>query len=126
MYVEKYFKPQAKERMDQLIKNLRVAFEQAINDLEWMSAETKVAAQEKVALFDLNAQSCADIRRFGIAASQAYFIQVPAGLYQKFPEGKTDNTHLTTQGASWIAQLFVRELKKQQHPLAAFVWRELL
>ncbi|MBU2223578.1 MAG: M13 family metallopeptidase, partial [Gammaproteobacteria bacterium] len=48
MYVEKYFKPQAKERMDQLIKNLRVAFEQAINDLEWMSAETKVAAQEKL------------------------------------------------------------------------------
>jgi len=92
----------------------------------YADAMRKVAAREKVTLFDLNAQSCADISRFGLAASQAYFIQVPAGLYQKFPDGKTDNTHLTTQGASWIAQLFVRELKKQQHPLAKWVWRELL
>ncbi len=52
MYVEKYFKPEAKERMDQLIKNLRVAFEQSINELEWMSAETKLAAQEKLKKFN--------------------------------------------------------------------------
>lgn len=96
------------------------------NLANYAEAMRNVAAQEKVTLFDLNAQSCADINRFGIAGSQAYFIQVPAGLYQKFPQGKTDNTHLNTQGASWIAQLFVRELKKQQHPLASLVWRELL
>jgi lysophospholipase L1-like esterase len=93
---------------------------------DYAAAMRQVAAQQKVSLFDLNAQSCAAISRFGPSASQAYFIQVPAGLYQKFPDGKTDNTHLNTQGASWIAQLFVRELKTQQHPLAALVWRELL
>jgi lysophospholipase L1-like esterase len=93
---------------------------------EYADATRNVASREKVTLFDLNAQSCADLSRFGLAASQAYFIQVPAGLYQQFPDGKIDNTHLNTQGASWIAQLFVRELKKQQHPLAALVWRELL
>ncbi len=93
---------------------------------EYAEATRKVASHEKVPLFDLNAQSCADLSRFGLAASQAYFIQVPAGLYQQFPDGKIDNTHLNAQGASWIAQLFVRELKKQQHPLAALVWRELL
>jgi lysophospholipase L1-like esterase len=93
---------------------------------EYADATRNVASREKVTLFDLNAQSCADLSRFGLAASQAYFIQVPAGLYQQFPDGKIDNTHLNTQGASWIAQQFVRELKKQQHPLAALVWRELL
>lgn len=93
---------------------------------EYAEATRNVATREKVTLFDLNAQSCADLSRLGLAASQAYFIQVPAGLYQQFPDGKIDNTHLNTQGASWIAQLFVRELKKQQHPLAALVWRELL
>ncbi len=46
------FKPEAKERMDQLIKNMRVAFKQAIDGLEWMSAETKKAAQEKLAKFN--------------------------------------------------------------------------
>ena len=86
----------------------------------------KVAASHQVPLFDLNLQSCTDLTRFGPQASQAYFIQVPAGLYRQFPEGKTDNTHLNTQGATWIAQLFIRQLKHQQHPLAALVWRELL
>lgn len=52
LYVDKYFKPEAKERMDQLIKNLRVAFEQAINDLEWMSPATKQQAQVKLQKFN--------------------------------------------------------------------------
>ncbi|WP_337841532.1 M13 family metallopeptidase [Rheinheimera sp.] len=52
MYVERYFKPEAKERMDQLIKNLRVAFKESIDGLEWMSPETKLAAQEKLAKFN--------------------------------------------------------------------------
>ena len=92
----------------------------------YAAAMRKVAASQKVPLFDLNMQSCHDLARFGLQASQAYFIQVPAGLYRQFPEGKTDNTHLNTQGATWIAQLFIRQLKHQQHPLAALVWRELL
>jgi predicted metalloendopeptidase len=52
IYVERHFKPEAKERMDQLIKNLRVAFKQAIDGLEWMSPETKKAAQEKLTKFN--------------------------------------------------------------------------
>ena len=48
IYVERHFKPEAKERMDQLIKNMRVAFKEAIDGLEWMSPETKKAAQEKL------------------------------------------------------------------------------
>lgn len=51
-YVERYFKPEAKERMDHMIENLRAAFKEAINDLEWMSAETKVEAQAKLAKFN--------------------------------------------------------------------------
>jgi hypothetical protein len=43
------------------------------------------------------------------------------GLYQQFPTGKVDNTHLPLQGASWIAQLFVRDLQAQQPPLAALI-----
>ena len=47
VYVERYFPPQAKERMDTLVANLLVAFEVSINDLDWMSDETKARAQEK-------------------------------------------------------------------------------
>lgn len=50
-YVDKHFKPEAKARMDQLIENLRTAFGQSINELTWMSPETKKQAQVKLAKF---------------------------------------------------------------------------
>jgi putative endopeptidase len=51
LYIERYFKGDAKARMDALIKNLLAAFKAGIDDLEWMSSETKVQAQAKLAKF---------------------------------------------------------------------------
>ena len=48
MYVEKYFPPQAKERMLKLVGNLRVALSERIDNLEWMGDSTKENAQEKL------------------------------------------------------------------------------
>jgi predicted metalloendopeptidase len=47
VYVERYFPPEAKKRMDALVANLLRAFETSIDDLEWMSKDTKARAQEK-------------------------------------------------------------------------------
>ncbi|HIZ26413.1 MAG TPA: M13 family metallopeptidase [Candidatus Barnesiella merdipullorum] len=51
MYVAKYFPPEAKERMVQLVANLQTALGQHIDSLEWMSAETKAKAHEKLNTF---------------------------------------------------------------------------
>ena len=51
LYVEKYFAPDAKTRMDQLVKNLLAAFGNGIDDLEWMGPETKAQAHAKLAKF---------------------------------------------------------------------------
>ena len=51
MYVAKYFPPEAKERMVQLVANLQTALGQHIDSLEWMSEPTKVKALEKLATF---------------------------------------------------------------------------
>src|SRR5688572_14641820 len=51
LYVERHFKPEAKARMDALIRNLRAAFEVMIDELEWMSPATKVEAKAKLAKF---------------------------------------------------------------------------
>ncbi len=51
LYVEQHFKPEAKARMETLVENLRQAFAIAIDDLEWMSPETKIEAQAKLAKF---------------------------------------------------------------------------
>lgn len=47
VYVERYFSPDSKARMEALVQNLIEAFGEAIEDLEWMTDDTKVSAQAK-------------------------------------------------------------------------------
>ncbi len=49
LYIEKYFPPAAKERMVELVGNLRYALGARIKGLEWMSDSTKQKALEKLA-----------------------------------------------------------------------------
>ena len=51
LYVERHFKPEAKARMEALVENLRVAYKEGIDQLEWMGPETKKQAHEKLARF---------------------------------------------------------------------------
>ncbi len=48
-YVEKYFPPEAKARMQALVKNILLAMHDTIEGLDWMSPATRVKAQEKLA-----------------------------------------------------------------------------
>lgn len=50
-YVRVAFKPEAKERMDELITNLFAAMKERIDGLEWMGDETKTQAQKKLSTF---------------------------------------------------------------------------
>lgn len=51
MYVEKYFPETSKQRMLQLVENLRAALAQRITSLQWMSEETKKQALQKLSTF---------------------------------------------------------------------------
>jgi predicted metalloendopeptidase len=51
VYVERHFSQDAKKRMDALVENLKVAYAQGIDDLEWMTPETKKKAHAKLARF---------------------------------------------------------------------------
>ena len=51
LYVDKYFSPDAKARMQNLVKNLQRALGIRIENLEWMSDETKSRALEKLNTF---------------------------------------------------------------------------
>jgi putative endopeptidase len=47
LYVARHFPPEAKARMENLVKNLIATYGEAIEGLVWMTAETKARAQEK-------------------------------------------------------------------------------
>jgi predicted metalloendopeptidase len=51
LYVEQHFPAERKARMEQLVKNLLAAFKESIDTLDWMSPETKLQAQAKLAKF---------------------------------------------------------------------------
>ncbi len=51
LYVERFFPPAAKERMEKLVKNLQVALGERIAVQDWMSDDTKKVAQEKLDAF---------------------------------------------------------------------------
>jgi putative endopeptidase len=53
LYVERHFSPASKARMQELVANLRAAFAQGIDQLEWMSPETKAQAKAKLAKFNV-------------------------------------------------------------------------
>jgi putative endopeptidase len=48
LYVEKHFTPAAKERMDELVKNLIAAYRERIQSRDWMGPETKKQALVKL------------------------------------------------------------------------------
>lgn len=51
LYVERYFPPQAKARMDELVANLREAYRVSIDTLEWMTPQTRQKAHAKLDKF---------------------------------------------------------------------------
>ncbi|PYS94881.1 MAG: M13 family peptidase [Acidobacteria bacterium] len=51
-YVERYFPPAAKARMQEMVKNLLLAMKETIDGLAWMGPETKKKALEKLATFN--------------------------------------------------------------------------
>src|SRR6202011_2831238 len=51
LYVAKYFPPESKAQMQELVADLRAALSARIDALDWMTPETKTRAHEKLAMF---------------------------------------------------------------------------
>ncbi len=51
LYVQKYFPPEAKQRMNELVENLKAVFREHLTQLDWMTQPTKEKALAKFARF---------------------------------------------------------------------------
>lgn len=52
VYVQKYFPPETKAAMDELVANVLAAMERRIEGLDWMQPQTKMKAKQKLANFN--------------------------------------------------------------------------
>lgn len=85
----------------------------------------RLADELDVALIDLHQMSMDFVNGLGAAKSKELYMNVPAGVYAKFPNGKEDNTHLNEKGALEIANLAVSAIDKQRiKPLKKYLVKE--
>ena len=81
LYVAKYFPPESKKKMQDLVNNLRIALGEHIADLSWMSPKTKVNALVKLNSFTVKIgypDKWRDYSGITIDPSQSYWDNVKA------------------------------------------------
>jgi putative endopeptidase len=65
VYVARYFPPEAKAKMDDLVVNIRTAMKSRIERLDWMGPETKARALEKLSKFTVKIGYPTEWRDYG-------------------------------------------------------------
>ena len=81
IYVEKMFPPEAKADAEQMIDNVILAFQKRIEDLDWMTEDTKEKAIEKLDKFTVKVgypDEFKDYSDLQVSADQSYFENMQA------------------------------------------------
>ncbi|MCC6460857.1 MAG: GDSL family lipase [Saprospiraceae bacterium] len=84
-----------------------------------------LAAAQNIPLIDLWAKSKALLEKLGPVASKALFMNLRGGIYPKYPEDKTDNTHFTPYGAGLVAALVAEGVQESGLALQYFLKKSI-
>lgn len=83
---------------------------------EYDQAAKDIAQELEVPLIDLNRKSRDLFSNKGKDyVTQNYFMNLPPGKYEAYPDGQEDNTHFQPEGAKAVAQLVFNGLKQINH-----------
>jgi lysophospholipase L1-like esterase len=88
---------------------------------DFPAAARKAAADEKVALIDLNAMSAKLYEAMGVEESKKALVHYPANTYPNQPEPLADNTHFNPYGAYELAKCVVEGIKANKLGLVKFL-----
>lgn len=80
-----------------------------------------VAAEEKVALLDLERATEKWLQEVGDEPSKRFFMWIAPGTHPQIPNGRQDDTHFVEAGAQKVAELACALIKEQKLELAAWV-----
>jgi len=80
-----------------------------------------VADKNGVPFLDLQQKTEDWLIQLGPEQSKKFFMNLEPGVYDLFPEGRTDNTHLVETGAYAVSVFAAEELVDQHVPLADYL-----
>ena len=84
------------------------------------AAMKRVAEEEGLIFIEMTQRTLRALDEMGEEESKKMFMNFPAGMYENYPEGKQDNTHLRPEGAAWVASLIADGLKKYDLPFIKY------
>lgn len=80
---------------------------------EYDKAPKDVALELEVPLIDLNKKSRVFFTKKGKEyVTKNYFMNLPKGVYEAYPDGQKDNTHFQPEGATEIARIVYKGLQE--------------
>ena len=79
--------------------------------LDYPEAMRQLALKENVIYIDMCELTKQYLINLGDEASKELFMHFKAGIYENYPEGKEDNTHLRFKGAQEICKILVDQIK---------------
>jgi lysophospholipase L1-like esterase len=85
---------------------------------DYPNAVRAVAADTAVPLIEMNRLTMTLEENHGAEGSKRLHLWIPAGAYQRQPQGYQDNTHYSAYGAERVAALAVQEIIRLNLPLA--------
>lgn len=91
------------------------------NLMTYVAAMKELAAEKNVTVLDVNAKTKLLYEYYGEKGSNALFMNLAAGEYDNWPNGRTDNTHLREAGAREVAKLVGVALAESNHTLAGYL-----
>jgi DNA sulfur modification protein DndE len=88
---------------------------------EWIVVTREVAKERNVPLLELRGRTVELEQRLGKEGSVALHLYLPAGKYDSYPNGATDDTHYCREGARQVAALAVQEIRRLSLPLVGWL-----
>ncbi|GGF79314.1 rhamnogalacturonan acetylesterase [Wenyingzhuangia marina] len=80
-----------------------------------------VAQEYNVPLVDLQYLTEVLEESYGVEGSEKLHLHFEPGEIDYYPNGKSDDTHLSKLGATEVSKLFIEDLKYKDHPLISYL-----
>ena len=77
----------------------------------YREAVLRVGKDTDTKVVDFTSLTEKKLEEVGYDDSREFFMNFDAGIYENYPEGKNDNTHLRMKGAQMVRDLFLKEMQ---------------